>query len=411
MTAVVVVFIILIAALHLCLHVGLTRGARGKGVPGKCEKSNEESSREEIYRPRISVVIAARNEEENLCSCLEHLIDQDYPESLVEIIVVDDRSTDRTREIIRSYSGTCPRIRGVRIDRTEAGISPKKFALSRGIELAEGDWIATTDADCAPPRGWLSGMVRNIAPLTGFVAGFSPSTPPEDGKDFLASFAFLDMAGVGAVESGFMELGVPLSCTGRNLLYSRKAFESVGGFREISDFVSGDDDLLMHLIHRTGMKCRFSWDPETVVPTNPPASWPEFLNARLRHASKSFSYPPMVRLILSWIYIVHLLPVLMLAGGIFSLSLLKAAGLVLVMKISCDALVLKRFSRRMGMSVKWLPFPIADFLHLFYVTVVPLMGNFGIFKWKGASYSRNIAKDEEPAIPKAPSGEGHRIRL
>ena len=400
MALIAVTFIVLLALLHLCLHAGFARGAGGKGSQVRVKR----------YRPRVSVVIAARNEEENLPACLDHIMNQDYPESQVEIVVVDDRSTDRTPEIIRTFSGICPRIRGIRIDRTEVGISPKKFALSRGIGVAGGEWIATTDADCTPPPGWLSGMVGNIAPLTGFITGFSPSPPPENRKDFLANFAFLDIAGVGAVESCFMELGVPLSCTGRNLLYSREAFDSVGGFRKIGGFVSGDDDLLMHLIHGKGMKCRYSWEPETVVPTNPPASWPEFLNARSRHTSKSFSYPPVVRLILTWIYLVHLLPVLMIAGGIFSPPLLKSAGVILGMKITCDALVLSRFSRRMGVTVKWRFFPIADLLHLFYVTVVPLVGNFGRFQWKGARYGRQMSPNDERAGPDAPPGERNRIR-
>jgi hypothetical protein len=234
-------------------------------------------------------------------------------------------------------------------------------------------------------------MVNCIRSGKEFIAGFSPPLRADKKGIFLGNFALLDMVGVGVVSAGFLELGIPLTCTGRNLLYSRKVFAEVGGYERIKNFVSGDDDLLMHLISQNKYRCGYSWNPETVVPTEPPDSWRDFFQARLRHSSKSFSYPWRVKLILFWIYLTHLLPIVMIFWGIFSLSVLKFSLVALLIKIFGDLLLVQRFTRKMGINVNWSFSVLASILHLFYVIIVPIFGNFRGFQWKDTHYHRSLS--------------------
>jgi glycosyltransferase involved in cell wall biosynthesis len=95
--------------------------------------------------PRLSVLIPACNEAADLESAVVTLLQQDYPD--LEIILVDDRSTDGTGEIIERLARENPRIRAVHVETLPRGWLGKVHALHRGVERASGDWLLFTDAD------------------------------------------------------------------------------------------------------------------------------------------------------------------------------------------------------------------------------------------------------------------------
>src|SRR5437667_9282213 len=109
---------------------------------------------------KISVVIPAYNEEVLLPACIDSLLDQDY-EGEVEIIVVDNGSTDTTGAVARS--------RGVRV--VEEPEHSYSRALACGFAAAGGDIIASTDADTVVPRFWISRLVHEYKRRPGAVAG------------------------------------------------------------------------------------------------------------------------------------------------------------------------------------------------------------------------------------------------
>lgn len=106
------------------------------------------------HKVKVSVVIPARNEEHTIVHLLNAIRQQTYPADLIETIVVDDHSGDKTAEIVKQY----PEVRLIRLK--EEGInSYKKKAIETGIAAATGEWIVATDADCLPPERWLQTMV------------------------------------------------------------------------------------------------------------------------------------------------------------------------------------------------------------------------------------------------------------
>ena len=97
--------------------------------------------------PNVSVVIAARNEEDHISNLINDLIAQEYPLDKLEVIIVNDRSTDMTLSILNEASDNYAFIKIISIDEPSKEMTPKKNALSKGIESAVGEIIVLTDAD------------------------------------------------------------------------------------------------------------------------------------------------------------------------------------------------------------------------------------------------------------------------
>lgn len=97
--------------------------------------------------PHISVLVAAKDEEDNIEACLTGLLDQDYPD--YEVIAVDDRSTDATLEIMRRLERRAGgQLRVLTVQALRDGWFGKNNAMRVGVEVASGDWLCFTDADC-----------------------------------------------------------------------------------------------------------------------------------------------------------------------------------------------------------------------------------------------------------------------
>ena len=122
----------------------------------------------------VSVIVAARNEEENIEDCLSALALQDYPDDMYEVVVVNDRSSDGTEQIARSFEDRYYNFSLLNVTGEPLYACPKKNALNLGIESSRGEIILLTDADCRPPCSWISDMVGHFEPEVGLVAGVSP---------------------------------------------------------------------------------------------------------------------------------------------------------------------------------------------------------------------------------------------
>ncbi len=96
--------------------------------------------------PSVTVVIAARNEEEVILNLIHDLINQEYPIDKLEVIIVDDRSTDSTREILKEATENYSCINVITVKEKSTEITPKKNALSKGIDKASGQIILLTDS-------------------------------------------------------------------------------------------------------------------------------------------------------------------------------------------------------------------------------------------------------------------------
>ncbi len=327
-------------------------------------------------RPFVSVVTAARNEEENLPTLLDALLRQDYPRELCEFIIVDDQSEDATAEKVTERRDE--RLRLLRSVGREKAPSPKKNAIEIGIRNARGEIILVTDADCVPPPNWVSGMARFFTPETGMVIGFSPCELPRL-SGFTDRLLALDSLALAAVAAGTCGWNAAATCNGRNLAYRKRTFEEVGGFAKINRHLSGDDDLLLGLVQKTAWKIRYADDPSLIVPTRRVESLGRFIRQRLRHASKGFSYGPVKTGALMVVYLYHLL----LLASPFTTAPLTAAS-ALIIKIGADFLLLHRFAARMRRTAFLSVLLPAELLYVPYVVIFGALGPFIHTSWKGS---------------------------
>ncbi len=231
----------------------------------------------------ISVIIAARNEEENLKILLPILLAQNY--SSFEIIVIDDRSYDNTRVIIFDAQKLDSRIKLVRIDEkpdkpNEA--DAKKFALTMGIKAAKYDRLLFTDADCLPnTENWIANMAAAFTEDKEFVLGVSSY---QKQKGFLNSFIRFETLMTVAQYIGWALIGSPYMGVGRNLAYRKSVFMDKNGFYHHLRVTGGDDDLIVNRL-ANNKNTTICIKPESQ--TNSPAkqTWAEWYKQKKRHLS------------------------------------------------------------------------------------------------------------------------------
>ena len=191
--------------------------------------------------PPLSVIVAARNESENLYELIPLILEQDYPS--FEVIVVNNQSMDDSKWLLKAYQRQYPNLHVVELEKNHHLRPGKKLPLTLAVRAASFDHFVFTDADCRPTSTqWLATMAKGFSATTDIVLGYGPYFHK---KGFLNRLIRFDTAWIALNYFSFALSGLPYMGVGRNLAYSRKAFESVGGFKSHYYIVSGDDDLFI----------------------------------------------------------------------------------------------------------------------------------------------------------------------
>ena len=351
---------------------------------------------------RISVIIPARNEEENIAACLDSINAQSYPKELFEVLVVDDHSTDNTAAVIKTYSEQHVKLISLKdfLDESELN-SYKKKAIEIAIGQSTGELIVTTDADCIVPVNWLQ-------TIAAFYAQYQPEfivmsvgirhansiRQNSPCGEFLQIFQSLDFMTLQGITGASVHKKTHSMCNGANLAYTKKAFEEVGGFTGIDHIASGDDMMLMHKIYkRYPDQVMFLKSKEVIVQTQPAKSVKEFFNQRIRWASKADQYDDKrIFVVLLLVYLINLilllLPMLLIFNAeilsIFNyqLSIFDLWILLLLIKTSVELLFLYPVANFFGkQKMLWL-FPLMQPFHIIYTVMAGWLGKFGSYSWK-----------------------------
>jgi 1,2-diacylglycerol 3-beta-glucosyltransferase len=315
--------------------------------------------------PPVSVVVAARNEEALVGACLASLAGLEYPAGRLEVILVDDRSTDRTREIASAMAAAHPHIRVVEAPEGKGGPGGKANALACGIDAASGEVLLLTDADCAVPPGWAMELVRNYGdPRTGLAAGFTELRA----RSVFEGMQTLDWFFLFGLASAAMEAGLPITAVGTNLSVRRAAYDRAGGYRGIPFSVTEDEALVRAVTRRGGWRGRFPAAPGALVTSEPCPDLRTLFRQKLRWFTGGRGMEPRVLVAFAADYLFLLLLGLSLIAGPLGPAL-GALALALGGELLCLAAILRRF-RRLSL-LRWFP-AFALYLHL-YVLILPLM--------------------------------------
>ncbi|MEK7818633.1 MAG: glycosyltransferase [Bacteroidota bacterium] len=316
----------------------------------------------------ISVIIATRNEEENISNCIKSILNQNYPKDKFEIIVVNDRSSDGTKKIVEEFK----EIKLINIEELPIGVFGKKNALRIGIEESKNDILVFTDADCLPENNWLRNISNYFDEKTGAVVGYSPYKYSITLPKLLNDFIEYEELKTSLYSFGAIGLGNGFLATGRNLSYRRKVYDEVEGYKNINHSISGDDDLFLQQIQtKTNWRIKYMSDDNSFVFTNPPKDFKDFYTQRLRHLSASKHYSLFGKLFFGAI---HLNSILIL----INLFLIPAFGILfLFLKIFVDLIFIE--SQKYNLKSK-IQFFKSIYLEIFLVIYYFVFGVISIFK-------------------------------
>lgn len=349
---------------------------------------------------KISVIIAARNEEANIAAVLNSVTRQSYHGDLTEIIVVDDHSTDKTTEIVRQF----PMVKLLQLT-DDPGNSYKKKAIAAGIAAATGDLIVTTDADCIAPPLWLETIAKCkaktravfIAAPVGFISPKSSlynlyrnQTITDDDigtadNVLLAGLQELDFIVLQGITGASVYKNIHSMCNGANLAYDKMVFHEVNGFEGIDNIASGDDMLLMHKIWKKYPSAvSYLKSKDAIVLTQPMKTWSSFFNQRIRWASKATYYKDLrIFSVLLLVYLFNLSFLVLFIAGFFNQGYwIWMAGLWAA-KTLIEIPFVYSVARFFGKQDLLFWFFFFQPLHIIYTIISGLFGQFGKYEWKG----------------------------
>ncbi len=331
--------------------------------------------------PSIAVIVPFRNEAVHLPHLVSDLLAQEYPADCLEILLIDDHSTDQPK--LPAQGGGARVLRLQDFPAQAHTVAHKKAALDLGIAHTEAAVIVTTDADCRWPAGGVRRLAHRFAEGADVVLGPVFIAPVAGLCDALQA---LDLAGYQLFTAATVAAGTPALANGAHFAYRRSAFVAVGGYRGVDHLPSGDDVLLLHkFAAQPGLRIAYATDPAGLVTTAPVAGWGAFWRQRLRWAGKAGNYAsPTLSLaqVLAFVTSASILGALLL--GLFIREFLWAALVAWILKAIIDAVLLASVCRHYGRGelMRW--FVPVQLIYPFYLVSVGLAALLGLrAEWKG----------------------------
>jgi cellulose synthase/poly-beta-1,6-N-acetylglucosamine synthase-like glycosyltransferase len=345
-------------------------------------------------KTRFSVIIPFRNEAENLLTLLESIKSLNYPKNLFEIILVNDESEDNSINIIKEFLDT--EFSKENFNKTNISLinnkrisnSPKKDAITKGINQAKHEWIITTDADCKLPKYWLDSFDEFIqqAKTTCIAAPVSYHYEHE----FLNTFQVLDFLSLQGATIGGFGINKPFLCNGANFAYKKEVFIEVNGFENNTNIASGDDIFLLEKIAKKHPKqVHFLKCEQAIVTTSSQRSWKDLLAQRVRWAAKTSSYnnwfgklTGLIVLLMNSLIIISILLTL--------LTLLKSKILfyILFIKFNIDVLLIYKATTFYNQKEILKSVLFAFIVYPFFSVSVAFISLFKGYKWKERPYKK-----------------------
>lgn len=250
----------------------------------------------------VSVIIAARNEAENLQQFLPKILNQNYPH--FEVIVVNDASTDNTLEVLKELENVFDNFQYIDLAHSTNYTGNKKNAVTKGIEASKYDHILCTDADCQPgSKNWISGMANRFIDNKEVILGYGAYQKLPTFINKLIRYETL----LTAIQYfSYTKAGIPYMGIGRNLGYKKKLFVKSQGFESHQHIKSGDDDLFVSEV-ATKKNTAICFSANTFTISLPKKTYLQWFRQKRRHITTAHHYKPIHKLLLGLFHISQLL--------------------------------------------------------------------------------------------------------
>jgi cellulose synthase/poly-beta-1,6-N-acetylglucosamine synthase-like glycosyltransferase len=333
------------------------------------------SQSQQSVHTSFSVLVPARNESATIETCLLGIINQSYPTSAYEIIVINDDSTDDTAERVQRIIDAHPN-HTIRLLHTALHhVSGKKAAITLAAETAIGTYLILTDADCTREQKWLH-------TINSFVLAKQPTMVYAPvifkAKSVFEKLQLLEFAGLVAIGGAAIEMNNPNMCSASNLIVSKNAFFAVNGYKGSEHLATGDDEYLLHKVCKQFPETvRFLKNREALVSTSANNTIGELAQQRKRWVSASTTYEN------RWITAILVCAYLFNALIVYQLFANPTTGLIILgIKALVEGLFIYNVLSFLGQKSTILLLPLAEPFHILYVLFIGLWGNMGTYKWK-----------------------------
>lgn len=328
----------------------------------------------------VSIIICARNEEKNIVKCLHSIVEQDYPKNKIEIIVINDASNDKTKdlaEVILKKLGVSYQII------SNANKVGKKRSLSEAISKAKHNIIITRDADTyTKSKVWLISMVNyHVKSNKDFVIG---PVMISDNVGLIWALQAIETNILTMFSLASVQIKKPFLCSGANLLFTKELFNKTNGYQSHIDKESGDDVLFLEDVKRNNpLTIGAIKSTSAIVYTYPQRSFFNLLNQRIRWAKKFDFNPNKANFIIA--FAIMLINAFWLFN-FFTYFFVPQNGyfglIFILLKLIIDSLLLflaSRFVNNKGLN--WYTLPIG-LIYPIYAVIVAIASLFFKPKWK-----------------------------
>jgi len=345
------------------------------------------------YRPnrqslstRVSILIPCRNEADHIVALAEILNNQDYPSGLLEIIWIDDHSTDSTNLLLTTLTNHYNNYNNYNNYNSynlllSSPLPGKKSALQSGMKAATGDLILLTDADSRPGKQWVSAMVGYFEQSgSDLIMGPVILDPANSAFSKIQKLEYLSLVASSIGSSGIHR---PTMAQGPNIAVRASDYREI--VNDLNNrFASGDDVFLLQSMKlKPGKKINYILCPDAIVRSKPAASVSGFFRQRSRWASKASGYrDPFLIFTTLIVFITNieiLAAIVAAALGIAPFSLIL---LLLGIKTLADLPLLLIATRFFGCPVLlWWFLPVQIF-YPFYIAIAGLLSQIAPVRWK-----------------------------
>lgn len=328
--------------------------------------------------PRVSIFIAARNEEHTILRCLQALEQLDYPKEKLEVLIGDDASFDNTRAVVDAFIRDKPNYSCITITHTLGKAKGKANVLAHLAKLATTDFYFYTDADIAVPPQWIEAMLAGLKhDNIGVVTGITTTT----GNSFFAKLLALDWLYALGLIQVVSDLHLRVTTMGNNMLLRRQAYEAVGGYESI-DFSITEDIAIFNQILKRGWGFRNIYSQEVLALSTPPESFYTYLHQRRRWMRGAMHLPYYMAII----FVLHsaYYPVLLPFFAYTSVGVMLS---IFTFKLVLQSLFLHLCLRRVSRTTRWWMYPLFE-LYLVVSSIILIIYFFLPIKtnWKGRKY-------------------------
>ena len=361
---IILISIIFYAFIYLSLLLKITR-SKFKNL-----NSKDKSSDRLLH---FSIIVAAKNEGNNISNLISGLKKLDYPRENYEVIIVDDSSNDDTFHLAKKLTSELENF--TVISAINKKYEKKRGALDYGISLAKHPNIVITDADCVPETNWLLGLSPKFNEGCDFVFGIAPFYQTNKLVNKVSCYENFrnSLLAISAANFGFA-----YTASARNFSFKKNAFEKIGGYKNTTETISGDDDLLLREAVKKGLKVCTLISPDSYVYSEAKKTFKEYFSQRARHTQTSFHYPFKQKLFLALWHLMNLafvfFPAFIFINKIFILPFL--------IKLIFDTATAVIYQRKFGYRFLLFEVIYLQFVYEIFLIVHFIKAKFGKIEWK-----------------------------